>query len=88
VEHTVVDKGAGRAEGYTLRLAWLQVSRVERPIYRCRRVRSGPSVRPGDGRAGLHLNLLRGKLEVLHRHCGAPWSGCLRHRNAATGVQK
>jgi hypothetical protein len=88
VEDTVVDEGAGRAERHTLRLAWLQISRIECLIYRCRRVRSGPSVHPGDGGADLHLHFLRGKLEFLHCYCGTPWGGCLRHGDVATGVEK
>ena len=79
MEDTVVDEGAGRAERHTLRLAWLQISRIECLIYRCRLVRSGSSVHPGDGGADLHLHLLRGKLEFLHHYCGTPWGGCLRH---------
>jgi len=29
VEDTMIDKGAGGAESHTLRLSWLQVSRIE-----------------------------------------------------------
>jgi hypothetical protein len=68
VEDTVIDEGARRAERYTLRLAWLQISRIERLIYGCRRVCGGSCIHPGDGGADLHLEILRSKLEFLHHH--------------------